>query len=478
MRRPSKNNISASPVHVVVSRRLFLFVSHTPRAAIILIVAAVLFLGCRSRSDTIQSALEGQITVKSSVDPTGDHSGFRVLVANTDGRAIDTLGAASTNEDGQFEMTVTAPDRGIYPLMIWGRQGQKRLASTDYVVAEGDSARLSMTLPLRGRRFHVRSEENAALSAYRNVLAQHRKSLVKRLQTETPDTAAMNRSIRQTSSTLWRLQETFPGTYASQLAATESLSLLSGWNDSLVVARAQTIGPSNPRYVEAAQIARQAAARQDGQDAALQVIDSFAKRAQTREQRAGVQAVRVRAFIDSTQSEAALSAAQRLKNEYSETQWAEWADRAMYEVNNLLPGNPAPNLRMRTVSGDSLTLDSLQGHPIVLEFYRPGAEIFERQLPSRNALYQATRTDSVGFVAISVDPDSVVHQTFTARRFFPGHHVIASEGLDGPLAKAYNVADTPLRVLIDAEGRMVGRYSGSTYLALQEELTQRLQSDI
>lgn len=448
-----------------------------PWHGLIFLLVLLLMVGCRSRSENVESVLEGRITVESEIDATGDYSGFRVLVVDTDGRAIDTLGMAATNEEGRFETTITAPERGIYPLIIWGRQGQKRLASTDYVVADGDSAEFTMTLPLRGRPFHVRSEENAALSAYQNVLAQHRKLLLKRLQTETPDTAAMNQGIRQTSSTLWRLQDTFPGTYASHLAATESLSLLSGWNDSLVVARAQTIDPANPRYVEAVQIAREAAARRDGQDAALRLIDSFEKRAQTREQRAGVQAARIRTFIDSAQSEAALSAAQRLKNEYSNTHWAEWADRAMYEVNNLLPGASAPNLRMRTVDGDSLTLDSLRGHPAVLEFYNPGESLFERQLPTRNALYRATRSDSVRFVAISVEPDSVVNKTFAQGRVFPGDRVIAARGLDDSLATAYNVADTPFRVLIDGEGRIVGRYSGSAFLALQEELTQLLRSD-
>lgn len=447
------------------------------RAFLCLVFVGLLVIGCQSRRNTVQSHLEGRITVESSVDPTGDYSGFRVLVADPDGRTLDTLGGAVTDEEGRFETTVSAAERGIYPLIVWGRQGERRLASSDYVVANGDSARLTMELPLRGRRFHIRSEENAALSAYQNIMAQHRKSLVRRLQTETVDTVAMNQGIRQTSSTLWRLQETFPGTYASHLAATESLSLMAGWNDSLVVQRAQKIETSNPRYVEAAQIARRAAARMDGQRAALDVVDGFEKRARTRDQKAGVQAARVQAFIDSMQSKAALSAAQKLKNEYSETQWADWADRATYEVNNLLPGTPAPNLALKTVSGDSLRLDSMGGRPVVLEFYHPADQLFERQLRTRNALYEATRTDSVAFVSISVEPDSVIFETFAGNRDFPGHHVIAPKGLDGPLAKTYNVAQPPVRVLIDENGDIVGRYTGTAFLAFQEELTQLVGPD-
>lgn len=433
-------------------------------------------IGCRPASDGIQSHLEGQIKVQSAIDDSEDYSGFRLLVAQAQGRDIDTLGSAVTDRSGHFEMMVTAPERGVYPLMLWGRQGRERLATTDYVVASGDSATLNVELPLDGRRFHVRSDENAALSAYRNTLAQHRKLLLKRLQTDVPDSNAVSRGIRQTSSLLWGLQDTFPNTYASDLAASESLALLAGWNDSLVVARARTIEPSNPQYVEVVQIARRAAARMGGQKAALGLLDSFASKAPTRTKQAGVQAARVEAFIDSLQSDAALSAAQTLKNEYPNTQWADWADRALYEVNNLLPGKVAPDLEARTVAGDSLVLDDFRGRPVVLEYYRVGDDLFNRQLSTRNALYRSTRADSVAFVSISVEPDTMLYRAFAENRSFPGHQVIAPGGLDDPLVDAYNVADVPMRVLIDADGRIVGRYQGAAFLAFQEDLTRLLEN--
>lgn len=445
----------------------------------ILLVALFLAagLGCQPEPDGVQSHLEGRITVSSQIDTTRDYSGFRVLVVQAEGRALDTLGQAITGPDGRYAMTVTAPERGLYPLTVWGRQGRQRLASTDYVVADGDSASLSVELPLRRGRLRVRSPENAALMAYQNTIAQHRRTLVRQLRGEAVDSTALNRSVRQTTSILWSLRETFPGTYASQLGATESLSLLAGWNDSLVVERAREIEPANPRYVEAARVARRAQARLRGQDAALDLLTGFETRASTPTQRAGVQSIRVRAFIDSLQSDAALSTAQALKNEYPDTRWADWADRAMYEVNNLLPGLEAPNLEARTLDGDSLSLRALRGRPVVLEYFRPGNTLYTRQLSTRNALYRGTRADSVAFVSVSVDPDTLVHRAFVQNRAFPGRTVIAPGGLDGPLARTYNVASLPTRVLIDAEGRIVGRYPGTAFLALQEELARLLQED-
>jgi len=441
------------------------------------VFAAVLILSCRSVPDRPQAHLEGRITVESNVDATGDYSGFRVLVVDANERAIDTLGHATTDADGRFQMSVAAPERGIYTLMVWGREGRQRLASTDYVVAAGDSASLDVTFPRQRRQLRVRSQENAALQGYRNTLAQHRTSLVKGLQSDAQGTNDISHRIRQTTSVLWSLQETFPDTYAGQLAATESLSLLAGWNDSLVVERAKTIGPSSPRYVEAVRIARRATARLKGRDAALNLLDTFESQAETHAQRAGVQADRVRAFIDSLQSRAALSAAQKLKNNYPNTKWADWADRATYEIKNLLPGKEAPQISAQTLSGDSLSLGDFKGRPVVLEYFAPGDQLFGRQLSNRNALYDATRSDSVAFVSVSVDPDTLLYDALLDNRSLPGHRVIAPGGKDDPIVEAYNVADVPTRFLIGADGRIGGRYQGTAFLALQEDLVQLLERE-
>jgi peroxiredoxin len=463
------------PMTDVVSSSEGAAVERTGAWSVFVVVLLLASAGCRSPSGNVQAHLEGRITVRSSVDPSGDHSGFRVLVVDAEERTIDTLAHATTGTDGRFATTVSAAERGIYTLTVWGRRGRERLATTDYVVADGDSASLEAALPLQGRRLQVRSNENSALAAYRNTLAQHRRRLVEQFRSEAYDSTALARRIRQTSSVLWNLQDTFPDTYASRLAAAESLSLLAGWNDSLVVARARSISPSNPRFVAVAEKGRRAAARLYGQSAALAFLDSAATRAATDPQRAGIQAARVRAFIDSLQKEAALAAAEDLKTSYPGTNWAEWADRATYEVNNLLPGTAAPDFAVRTLAGDSLSLSRLRGRPVVLEFFRPENSLYGRQLSTRNALYEATRSDSVAFVSVSVEPDTLLFRAFADARSVPGHRVIAAEGIEAPIATAYNVARLPTRFLIGPDGRIVGRYQGTAFLALQEDLLQLLE---
>lgn len=426
--------------------------------------------GCQSSPDTVQSLLKGRITVDSTADLTPDVGEIRVLVVHPRGRTMDTLGRATTNREGRFETTVTAPERGIYPLLVWGREGNRRLAATPLVVAEGDSARLEATVPLRGRGVDLQSPENNALAGYESAMAHHRRTLLLRVKGEAYDANATVQGIRQTSSVLWGLYEDHSDTYAGQLAGVEALSLLEGENDSLVVARVRSIQPANPRYIDAVQIGRRAAARWKGQEAALALLDSLGGRTASVDQKAGIQAARVRTHIDSLQKDAALSAADNLRARYPDTRWADWADRAGYEMDHLVPGTSAPSLTARTLEGDTLSLARLQGRVVVLEFFEPGTGLYARQLPTRNTLYRALQPDSVAFVSVSVDPDTLVNRAFQTNRSMPGHRVIAPEGRSDALAQAYNVVDTPARFLIDRQGRIVGRYEGAAFLALQDDL--------
>lgn len=437
-------------------------------------------VGCQPAPDAgrVVSHLEGRITVSQTVDSTADYSGFRVLVVEAEGRRIDTLGSARTGTDGRYALSVEADERGVYPLVVWGRDGRQRLLTTEYVVAAGDSGTLNLEFPLQTRRLPIRSEENAALQAYRNTMAQHRQNLVGRLQSARYDETPIVQSVRLTSSILWELRQTYPDTYAADLASVESLALLEGWNDSLVVARAHEIDSSNPRFVEAARIARRAQARRAGQEAALDAVEAFRRRAASDDQRAALQAVVVRTHMDSLDADAAVSAARGLQRRHPGSEWAEWADRAVYEVETLLPGMPLPPLRAQTLRGDSLSTDSLRGRPIVLEFYRPGDDLYIQQIPTRNALYEATRTDSVAFVSISLEPDTVLNRAFFDGRRLPGHHVIAPGGPEGDLARRYNVAVSPTRMLVDASGAIVDKYVGTAFLRLQSEVARRVNGDL
>lgn len=444
---------------------------------IILLTIIFLASACRTEAEqlAIHSVLQGRLTVDAQVDSIPDYRNFEVVVGQSGTGGLDTLGYAITDSTGFFSMEIEAPERGIYPLLI-SRYGTI-LKIDEMVVAEGDTAILNASFPVGQRPLVIRSRENAALMAYKNTMTLHNQALLEKLQTEDPNSDAIAQTMGQTATILWSMRENYENTIGGLLAAARSVVLLSGWNDSLLIERAELIEPSNPSYVEVARSASQAITRLEGPDRGLETLQSFIEPVENEAVRAALQAELVAAYMEHDRPDQARAAAAELAEQFPDTPWADWADRAMYDFENLMPGMEAPNFEAITWDGDSVVLDSLRGTTILLEFYRPEDPVYQRELETRNALYQIAGDRPFEVISVSMQPDPEINEAFFQDRAFPGIRIIAPiappEG-DDIIAK-YNVHVVPRRFLIDARGEIYGRYDGEAMLNVQEDLATVLR---
>ena len=414
---------------------------------------------------TVHSTLAGILTVRPEVDPTPDYRGFEILVAVDRAGEPDTLGYAATDSTGVFSMDITAPGRGIYALII-SRNGEI-LKIGEIAIAEGDSASLQAAFPVGNRLLRVRSPENAAWMGYQNAKAQHNKNLLDLVQSGAYDDAGARAQVEQTSGMLWNMQHTFPGTMGAEVAASESVLMLAGWNDSVAVARALQVVPEDIQYVEVARAARQSVARLSGQEAAVTFLQDAIDRAIEPEQSAELQAELVVAHMDSLDYVLARELARKMQNIYAETAWVTWAERALYELDNLLPGMAAPPFTVRTVEGDSLHLEGLRGKPVVLEFFQPQDAVYQREYEGRNSLL--AESDAIHVVSISLEPDTLINEALFEERDARGTFVYAQHRFATDVARQYNVNVLPTRFLIDGSGNLVGKYVGGAMAALRED---------
>lgn len=413
-------------------------------------------------AEPVQSYLEGTITVRPEVDTTANYRGFEVVVVNTEGgtQDADTLGYAVTDSTGFFRMEIEAPSRNVYPILI-SRYGTL-LAADNMAVAEADSATMRVQIPTGDRPFAIRSQENGALMAYRNTRAQYNQQLVQLVQSQNMDEAGMRSAAMQASTILWNLQDTYGGTIGGDLAAVEAVTLLDGWDDALLLERLVAIDPSNPRYIEAMRAGRQATARLAGQDSAIAFVEAAQARVDDPQTQAALQAIIVTARTDSSQEGLAIEAAQELQAMDVEP-WNEWAEQALYELENLQRGMLAPTFAASTREGDLFDLGSQRGNVVVLEFYAPGNQIFRSEFGARAGLAQAYADEPVTFVSISLQPDTTLNEVlFEEGLDFPGIHIFAPEGPDAEVAQKYAIRGVPTRVVIDPDGRLVARYLGAS----------------
>ena len=426
---------------------------------------------------TVHSYLSGEITLNPEIDSIPDFSGFQVLVgAYVDGQ-LDTLAFAETDVDGRFGMDVYTPRPNIYSLIL-ARSGAV-LRADEIAIADGDSASFKVQFPFGNRPLMIRSRENAALLGYKNTMALHNAEIDRLTRSGESDRSVYADRIGQTSAILWSLRETSPNTLAASFAAAQSVLLLEGWNDSLLVERARQLEPDNVNIGAVAGAARRAQMRRAGWEAAVALLEELQAKATDPAARAALQSELVLAYRDAGQTDRALDAARRLKMEYAvDSTWIRWADRAIYDLEHLMPGMDAPPFQLTDTEGRPVNLDRFKGTYTVLEFYLPGPD-FERQLNARNAFYRADKDASrFEILSVSLQPDTLLNQAFFEGRDLPGVHVFLPEGPLAPIVRDYNVYLLPTRFLIDPEGKIAGKYvleNGTN--AYQDALTLALGRD-
>jgi hypothetical protein len=429
----------------------------------------IVLTGCSSTEERpVHSYAEGSFIISTQTDSTRDFSGFEILVAGNIDGDVDTLGIAETDVEGSFSMNIDADAEGIYPLIV-SRAGS-RMAVDELIVVNKDSTRITGRFPLGARKLRIISQENAAWTAYKNAKSFHNKELVRLLKAKGYFESDIKRIVMQTSTILWSLRNSYPGTIGANLATAESVTMLAEWNDSLAVERAEEVSVDNPNIVKVVRSARKSIARLAGQDSSVSYIKSFVTRVEDPDLQAELEAELVIAHTDSLERDEALSTALDLRRKHPESKWAEWAATAAYELENLMPEMSAPAFSTITRDGVQVSQDSFNGKFFILEFYDPKSEAFRRESEARSQLYAALDDRLFGTLSVSVEPDSVINEAIFDESTLEGSFVFPPGGYQSELARAYNIHVVPTRYLIGVDGRIISKYVGPALGSLEQDL--------
>jgi Redoxin len=448
-------------------------------ATLLALVLVSVTSGCgrndKSATGVIRSHFVGTFAVDAAVDSLAEYSGFEVLIADGLPGEWDTLAFGVSGPEGIVEMDVEAPRADIFTLQV-SRSGSA-LVRDEIVVADGDSATVKVTFPLGSRPVLIQSRENAVLMGFKNTLATHAMAIQELQRAGETDPMPYTNRVLQSAEILWGLGESNPGTIAGELASSQSVLLLQDVNDSLLVARSQVIDQFNPNFQTVVETARRTEMRRNGSPAAVTLMQGFLERVTDPGPRVAVLTELIIAYRDNLQVDEAVAMAEQMKTEFQDSSVTAWADRALYDLQNLMPGMAAPDFQAVTTAGDTISLASFRGRALLLEFYAPGPA-FERELNIRNAFYRATveGADRFEMVSFSLQPDSDLNAAFFQGRDIPGIHVFLEQSLDAEIVDRYNINLLPTRFVIDADGVIVGKYvRENATQAFQDALTVSLR---
>ena len=137
-------------------------------------------------------------------------------------------------------------------------------------------------------------------------------------------------------------------------------------------------------------------------------------------------------------------------------------------------GAPAPDfdlarLDVTDASGESLRLASLRGRVVLINFWATWCEPCESEMPAMERLYAGLDRDAFELVAVSIDDNREVVETFQAQYALSFPIVL---DLDQKVYRAYQTMGVPESILIDPAGRIVERYVGQRVWDAPEYVTR------
>lgn len=137
-------------------------------------------------------------------------------------------------------------------------------------------------------------------------------------------------------------------------------------------------------------------------------------------------------------------------------------------------GELAPDFTLPDAQGHFLTLSSLRGRYVLVDFWASWCAPCRAAHPQLLATYRRYRERGPGFtvLSVSVDEQAPAWQQALAQDGLPWPQVVDARGVHGPTSQRYQVVGVPTSFLLDPTGHLVARdLSG---VALRQELAKRL----
>lgn len=140
----------------------------------------------------------------------------------------------------------------------------------------------------------------------------------------------------------------------------------------------------------------------------------------------------------------------------------EEAERMLKAFRTLRVGKPAPEIVGKDVDGKELKLSGFRGKVVLLDFWAFRCGPCRSMFPHQRSLVNRLADKPFALIGVNADRDadelrkSLKEQNITWRSFWDG-----SKGIEGPIAREWNIRGWPTLYLIDHEGIIRHKLYGS-----------------
>lgn len=132
-------------------------------------------------------------------------------------------------------------------------------------------------------------------------------------------------------------------------------------------------------------------------------------------------------------------------------------DGTLADLERMQPGKEAPDFKLKTASGDSLTLNSLRGKYVLIDFWASWCPDCRKSNPELVKLYNTYKNKNFSVVGVSIDDDESSWRLAIEKDGLTWHQTIGDAGWKSEVAQQYGVKWIPTAMLIDPQGIIVAR---------------------
>lgn len=425
----------------------------------------LLIVSCsKKESEMFRSAeISGIMTVDEQLARGDDFSGIRLLTTlQTSDGVTDTLFNAVTDSMGYFSGTAVFPENDIYPVLI--SRNQNVFGVYNMIFADGDSIRITGSIPNISTSMEVESHENDVYRTFERVDRGFTR-IANFINAGMISADSVGIEIQKWSDIYWEVYETYPDTYAGNLSAQNSISILRDWNDSLMVTRANEIidsgGRLNPQTLN---VLVDYYGETEGLDRAIGELDRIKERTTSSSQILDLEVQKIELLYDSSRTREANRLLEEFRNRYSSNRFAmEWAENISYDLEFLTPGYPFPEFSFVTINGDSVSNESMLGKPFLLEITRFENFLYQQQFNRTVSIHQIYKNFELEIITVPIGSSRVMLDAFFEERSLLWSIVEPGSFDAEELINLLNINRVPTRFLIDREGNIIRRYIGNEY---------------
>ncbi|MFN1834343.1 TlpA family protein disulfide reductase [Balneola sp. MJW-20] len=424
-----------------------------------LLVFALIAVSCSGDSEAENEAvLLGEFSIADSVASDSLFGPLSMVIFSQDtaSTAPDTLSYISIGSDGSFAQTITFPKRAIYNFKILS--GSNELVASQILLANNDTLNMSGSIPGLAQNIDLKSGEYEALDILNRVDNQYNR-VVSLISRGAVADSLIGEELNKWANSYWEVYETYPGSFAADLAFLESVKILNIINKEKMFSRIEEELPKEFAIGSALNYGTEYVSNVRGLEGAVSYLDSLEQLTQIDRTKELISRVRISLLYDSAEVKRAKELTDVYEKQYANSEEArQWVKNIRYDLNYLAPGVRAPEFNFITMDGDTLSNESLNGRAFVLEITPLAAGEYQREYDRMIAIHEVYKNYGLEIITVPLDESEVTVEAFYETR--GQHWPTAKLGTFDvqELIQEFNIQQVPTWLLVDQNGEVVKKY--------------------